>query len=100
MNIRDFARFFVRFQAAVFLFYAVVDFSYIGPYYRSFHLIHEYRDMDSAAASNFAAALFRIGIHLLVALVLFVKAEKVIDYFLGGRIQPAPSDIQEKLTTQ
>ena len=73
MTVRDFARFFVRFQAAVFFFYAVTNFTYIGPYWRAARTLHAAAEADSVAFLNLAAEVCRVGLYLIAALVLFAK---------------------------
>jgi hypothetical protein len=79
------ARLLVRLHGAVFLFYAVVDLTYLPNYYRSYVTIHEVRSLDEYATQNFAMAVLRVGLHALAALVLLARSDKVIAFFTGDR---------------
>jgi len=90
MTTRELAKLIVRLQAAAFLFYAVIDLTYIGPYYRSYVTVHEVRTTDAIASQNFAAAVLRIALHLLAAVILFGLTERIVTLF-AGRSTAAPS---------
>jgi hypothetical protein len=91
------ARLLVRLHGAVFLFYAVVDLTYLPTYYRSYLTIHELRSIDAYATQSFAMAVLRVGLHALAALVLLVKSETVIGYLIGSKIGETPKQPSEPI---
>jgi hypothetical protein len=88
MNTKELARFFVRFQGAVFVFYGLVATSYIGSYYRAFDTLHATRDLDAAATISFLGEVFRVGGHFLLAIILLAKTDKVISLFVPEQAHP------------
>jgi hypothetical protein len=92
MNTKDLARFFVRFQAAVFVFYGVVAASYFGTYFRAFDTLHATKDLNDAATIIFLGELFRVGIHFVLALILFLNTDRVISYFVANPSPPSKSE--------
>lgn len=91
MSTRDLARFFVRFQALCFLFYAVFELTGFPRAYRSFKMVHEFRELDSAMAEEFWIVVARIGLQLGAAVFLFGWSEKLIDLLTKG-VWPAHVD--------
>ena len=92
MNTKELARFFVRFQGAVFVFYGLVASSYIGSYYRAFDTMHATRDLDGAATISFLGEVFRVGAHFGLALILLTKTDRVISLFVPN---PAPPSAEK-----
>ena len=84
MTTRELARFFVRFQAFCFLFYAVYEFTGFGSVYRDYTTIHEFAVANLAAASAFWILMSRFTLQLGAAIFLFCWTEKVIDFVAKG----------------
>ena len=95
MNPRDFARFFVRFNGAAFLFcaiYAAID---LPPYGRNYSIVHEIPGADALAARDLATIVLKIALQLLVTLVLLVKTDQVVSLFSRGRWEKEPNQPPE-----
>ena len=84
MTTRELARFFVRFQALCFLFYAIYEMTGFGSALRSLQTVHEFTELDSAAAETFWILMSRVTLQLGAAALLYGWTEKVIDFVAKG----------------
>ncbi|MES2697681.1 MAG: hypothetical protein V4773_29730 [Verrucomicrobiota bacterium] len=93
MNLNDFARFFVRFNGASFVFWAFYTAIDLPPFVRNYRLVHEVRGADVQAAEDLAAIVLKIALQLIIALVLLVKTDQVISLFAKGQWKKEPGPI-------
>lgn len=91
MNLSDFARFFVRFNGASFAFWAIYAAIDLPPYVRNYSIVHEIPGADALAARDLATIVLKIAIQLLIALVLLVKTDQVINLFSKGSWKKHPT---------
>ncbi len=85
MTILTFARFFIRFNALAFLFwalYALIDFP---AYYRNYDIIREFPQTGTAYAQDFWCFVLKVALQLLVAVILFGKTDGVISFLSGQK---------------
>lgn len=95
MNISEFARFFVRFNALIYAFWAVYELTNFPAYYRNFITLHEFAEVDSIAARDFTAYILRVALIVFAAVVLFGKTDKIIELLTKGRWPKEPCALSD-----
>ncbi len=91
MNITTFARFFVRFNALAFLFWAAYALADFPAYYRNYDFVYEFPQAKTAAAQDFWCFILKIALQLLAAVILFAKTDETIK-FLGGKTEESENE--------
>ncbi len=93
MFLPDFARFFVRFNSASFAFWAIYTAIDLPPNIRNYSILHEVPSADALAARDLATIILKIALQLLIALVLLVKTDQVINLFSKGYWTKEPNRV-------
>jgi hypothetical protein len=94
MTIITFARFFVRFNALAFAFWAIYALIDFPAYYRNYRFLHEFPIQNTEAAQDFWCFVLKIALQLLAAVFLFGKTDRTISLLSHG--QWSKIDIDEK----
>jgi hypothetical protein len=95
MKIFDLARFFVKFNGAFCLYWAVYEMTHLPPAYRNYRTIHEFPAYQDAVAQDFYAIVLRIALQLLAGAILLKKSEEVVALFSVGRWGRMPNQAHQ-----
>ena len=96
MTFRDFAILLVRLQALWLLFYVVIDLTYLQSYISRFIPVPRYDVLPIELQQTFHMAILRMTLRIVVAILAFKFADRLIDWLGKGFIQnPPPNKSQE-----
>jgi len=99
MNLPDFARFFVRFNGAAFMFWALCAAIDLPPYVRNYGIVHEIPGADALAGRALATIVLKIALQLVVALLLLFKTDQVVSLLSKGHWKKQPNQALEPTPT-
>ncbi|HEV7925722.1 MAG TPA: hypothetical protein VGR14_10215 [Verrucomicrobiae bacterium] len=81
MTFRQFTILLLRLQALWLVFDAVVEVTYLPPYFVGFNALSTYASRSPALGLGFFLALLRIILHVAAALALVMYSERVVSWF-------------------
>jgi hypothetical protein len=93
MTFRQFTVLFLRLQAVWLLFYAVIDVTYLPPYFARLNDASSFSASASAARLSFFLALLRVMLNVAAALAVIQYSERIVSWFARDWIprQPPPN---------
>lgn len=90
MTFRDFAILLVRLQALWLLFYVAIDLTYLQSYISRFIPAPRYDVLPIELQQTFHMAVLRMALRILVAVLAFKFADRLIDWLAKGLLKNPP----------